>query len=81
MKRLLIALALTLSTCAHVDPVPSGATCEAACTNGARLSCEWATPTPAGATCLEVCANADRFVPWPLACLARTDSCDRLVCP
>jgi hypothetical protein len=80
MRRAIITLALALASCVH-DPVPSGATCEAACTNGARLSCEWATPTPEGATCVEVCQNADRFVPWSLACLARTDSCDRLVCP
>ena len=86
MKR--FALAFFLAGCLPA-PVPTGATCSDACTNGRRLAaagvagCEWSAGVPsAGAACEDVCENAAAHGnPWQLACLARTATCGPLVCP
>jgi hypothetical protein len=63
------------ANCGTNPPIPTQATCDAACARGAQLGCEWARPTHLGATCGAVCLNAADKVPWNVACLSVAASC------
>lgn len=85
MKTLTLIFALALAGCATTTPCPvdtkpcpnpPAATCATACAQGAKLKCLWATPTPMGASCETVCQNSSLTVPWDVAGLSTTSTCN-----
>ena len=85
MKTLALILSLAFAGCATTQPCPvdvtkpcpkPAPTCATACAQGAKLKCLWATPTPMGASCLDDCNNAAQTVPWDVAALSTTSTCN-----